>query len=146
MPWQHEYSVVVPDVTKEQIWQVWKDVNNWHQWDPDIEFARMNAPFETGGTFMLKPKGGPRVKLELASVEPLRSYTDFTRFPLAQMYGIHEMRDTDRGLEIRCRIRVQGPLTLLWRKLVAEGVARGLEEQTRKMVEYAKAREHHGRN
>jgi len=33
---------------------------------------------------------------------------------------------------------VSGPLGFLWRKLVAEGVAAGIEDQTRRMIERAR--------
>ncbi|MEP6619307.1 MAG: SRPBCC family protein [bacterium] len=143
MTWEREYTVVVPDVTRAEIWNAWRDVNGWHRWDTDIEYARMDGPFEAGQQFTLKPKGGPRVQITFERVEPMVAYTDFTRFPLARMWGIHEMHETERGLELRCCIRVTGPLSFLWRKLVAEGVVNGLEQQTRQLIAYVHERRQH---
>ena len=61
--------------------------NNWHRWDKDIEFARMSDPFREGSRFQLRPKGGPTVAISFLRTEPLRGYTDLTKFPLARMYG-----------------------------------------------------------
>ena len=41
------------------------------------------------------------------------------------------------ALEIRATMRIEGPLALLWRKLVAEGVAKGMPAQTEQLVEKA---------
>ncbi len=140
MSWEQSYAVVAEGVTPEAIWDVWKDVDHWHLWDADIEFARLKGPFEAGSKFVLKPKGGPTVNLQFIEVKPLTSYTDFTTFPFAKMYGIHTMRPTGKGLEIACCIRVTGPLAFVWRKLVAEGVARGLERQTQELIAHARVR------
>lgn len=141
MAWEKTHTIKVKGIVKGQIWRVWEDVNQWHLWDTDIEFARMDGAFQTGNVFRLKPKGGPQVKIRLVRVEKDRAFTDVTRFPLAKMYGIHEMNDTREGLEIRHTVRVEGPLGFLWKKIVAEKVAAGLEEQAQKMIERAKALE-----
>ncbi|MEP6730457.1 MAG: SRPBCC family protein [bacterium] len=143
MSWQREYTTIVPGITREEVWNAWQDVNNWHRWDTDLDYARLDGPFATGSRFTLKPKGGPRVQIEFERVEPLNAYVDLTHFPLARMWGIHEMHDTSDGLALRCCIRIEGPLSFLWRKIVAEGVVNGLEKQTRQLVAYIHARREH---
>ena len=117
---------------------MWQDVNQWHQWDTDIEYAQLGQPFTAGSQFLLKPKAGPKVKIVLVKVEPEKAFTDLTRFPLAKMYGIHEMSETNDGLEVTHTVRIEGPLSFLWRRIVAEKVAAGLEEQAEKMVQRAR--------
>jgi hypothetical protein len=138
MAWEKVHKISVQKVAKEQIWRVWEDVNQWHLWDSDIEFARIEGPFEVGGSFILKPKGGPKVKISLLKVQPKVAFTDVTTFPLAKMYGIHEMRETKEGLEVSHTVRIEGPLSFLWKKIVAEKVASGLEEQAQKMIQRAR--------
>lgn len=99
MAWEKTHTVKTQNLSKGLLWKVWQDVNNWHTWDTDIEYARLEQPFAVGNTFLLKPKGGPKVKIKLLKVESHRSFTDLTSFPLAKMYGIHEMRETKDGLE-----------------------------------------------
>ncbi len=141
MSWEKSHVCVVNGVSPEQIWQTWAEINRWHEWDPDIEYARTSMPFEEGSTFELKPRGGPKVQITLHKVEPLKGFTDVTRFPLARMYGVHEMVRVPDGLEIRHTMRVEGLLSFLWRKLVAENVAAGLEDQAQRMIEAAKRKE-----
>jgi hypothetical protein len=44
------------------------------------------------------------------------------------------MVDVRERLEIRNTTRVEGPLAWVWRKVVAEGVADSLPEQTSRLV------------
>src|SRR5690242_11427836 len=131
MAWEKTHKLVVKDkdIDKSKLWRTWENVNDWHTWDTDIEYAKLNEPFAVGSCFLLKPKGGPQVKIRLTKVQPESAFTDVTSFPLAKMYGLHQMRDTDHGLEITHTVRIEGPLSFLWRKIVAEKVAAGLEEQ-----------------
>lgn len=136
--WKKTYSEKVSGVTAEQVWRVWADVDRWHTWQSDTEYAKLAGPFEAGTYFLLKPKGGPRVTIDLVDVRPNEGFKDQTRFPLAKMVGEHEFIRHDDGLEIKTTVSVRGPLSFVWRKIVAEGVAAGLKDQTRELVERAR--------
>jgi Polyketide cyclase / dehydrase and lipid transport len=135
--WTKSHSVVTKAVTKEQMWKLLSDVNNWHTWDTDIEFAKMEGTFEQGNRFLLKPKGGPKVNIELIEVvEPLR-FTDMTKFPLAKMYGEHAFEDTKDGLKITTTMKVEGILGFLWRKIVAQDIVNALPEEMENQIKLA---------
>jgi uncharacterized protein YndB with AHSA1/START domain len=135
--WSRTHSDSVRGVKAERVWQVWTDVNRWHTWQPDIEYARLEGDFAPGNRFSLKPRGGPKVNIEIITAVPNQRFTDLTRFPGARMYGDHEFIVRDDALEIRTTMRVEGPLAFLWRKLVAEGVAKGMQAQTAQLVQKA---------
>ena len=135
--WSKTYSKKVRGVKMEGIWRVWADVNQWHIWQKDLEYAKLDGEFKVGNTFVLKPKGGPRINIKLIQVEPGKAFTDLTRFPMAKMYGMHEFIVHGDELEIRTSMRIEGPLSFLWRKLVGEGVANSLQEQTDNLIERA---------
>jgi hypothetical protein len=71
-------------------------------------------------------------------VKPDALFVSLTRFPLARMYDLHELLDHGDELEIQSTIRIEGLSSFLWRKLVAENVAKGLEDQTDKLIERAR--------
>ena len=119
----------------EQVWKVWTDLNQWHTWQSDIEYAKLEGDFKVGKTFLLKPKGGPKVNIEIIEVETNRLFTDLTRFPGAKMYGSHEFVVHGDELEIKTTMSIEGPLSFIWRKIVAEDVANGMEEQTNNLIE-----------
>jgi hypothetical protein len=136
--WSKTYSKKVKGLNAEQVWRVWTDINQWHTWQSDIEYAKLEGEFKVGNTFLLKPRGGPKVKIELIKVEPNRVFTDLTRFPLARMYGSHEFVIHGDELEIKTAMSIEGLLSFLWRKLVAEDVANGMREQTENLIQKAK--------
>ena len=92
--WIKSYSKTFKDIKKEQIWKLWSDVDQWHLWNPGIEFAHLEGPFKEGSFFVLKPKDVKPVRIQLTEVVKNKIYTDCTKFPGATMYGCHEMEET----------------------------------------------------
>lgn len=136
--WQSKYEKVYPGITKESIWRAWSDVASWPQWDSETELTSISGSFKVGTKFMLKPKGGPKISLQLIEVNPLSDFTDVTRFPFAKMFDTHAMEETAEGLKIISIIRVEGPLGWFWRKVVAEGVAAGAARQIESLAKFVK--------
>ncbi|MBN9298041.1 MAG: SRPBCC family protein [Filimonas sp.] len=136
--WTRSYSIVAKDVTGEQMWRLFADVNNWHTWDDGIESTCMNGAFEKGNHFILKPKGGPKVKVDLLETTENKSFLDVTRFPLAKMYDNHTFEETPEGLKITNTISVTGILSFLWIKLVAQNIVNALPADIPKQVAAAK--------
>ncbi|HTE45184.1 MAG TPA: SRPBCC family protein [Gemmatimonadaceae bacterium] len=136
--WQATHEATFPGLDKAAVWAAWADVDRWHEWDTDIEFARADDGFRAGGRFVLKPKGGPRVQIGILRADPLAGYTDVASFPLAKMYGVHDMVDTPHGLKLSITIRVEGPLAGLWRRLVAQKVADEAPHQMQSLAAWAR--------
>jgi len=135
--WTKSYSVETKEATKEQMWKLFADVNNWHKWDTGIEYAKMEGKFEKGNHFELKPKGGPKVKIQLVETIENKKFVDFTKFPLAKMYGEHVFEETPNGLKITTTMRVEGLLSFLWVKLVAKNIADGLPNEMPEQIKFA---------
>lgn len=136
--WSTTYSHRVSGVSGQRVWEVWTDVERWPSWQDDVEYAQLEGGFEKGTVIWFKPRRGPKVRLELTEVQPPTRFVDVTRFPLARMVDAHELVDTGGELEIRNTLTMEGPLARVWRKLVGEGVARSLPEQTNRLVEQAR--------
>lgn len=135
--WTKSHSITTKSVTKEQLWRLFSDVNNWHTWDESIEFAKMEGAFEAGNYFILRPKGGPNVKIQLVKTIENQQFTDLTRFPLAKMYGDHRFEETPDGLKLTTTMTVKGLLGFLWVKLVAQKIADGLPADLETQVKAA---------
>ena len=138
MAWEKTYKFKVQGLQKEQIWKVWENVNEWNTWDQDVEFTKLEGSFKEGAQFILKPKGGPQVQLMVTNLKWMKTFTDRAHFLGATMDGIHELHETPEGLEIIHTIRIDGPLSFIWRKLVAENVAHGIPEQTERLLQKAR--------
>jgi hypothetical protein len=137
--WTKSYSTTVKGIDVDRLWRIWTDVDAWHTWQTDLDYAKLEGGFAAGATFLLKPKGGPRVRIALQTVEPNQRFVDLTRFPLARMYGDHQFVVRGDAIEIRTTVRVEGPLGWVWRKLVGEGVVASLPTQTQGLITRARA-------
>lgn len=135
--WSQSHTLVTKEATKEQMWKLFADVNNWHAWDNGIEYAKLDGKFEKGNHFLLKPKKGPKIKIELYETIPNRKFVDLTHFPLAKMYGEHTFEDTPEGLKLTVTMRVSGVLGFLWKKIVAQDIVDHLPEEMQNQVRVA---------
>lgn len=135
--WTKSHSITTKEATKEQLWKLFADVNNWHKWDEGIEYARMTGKFEKGNHFILKPKGGPKVKIQLLETIENKKFVDCTTFPLAKMTGTHTFEETSNGLKITTTMTVTGLLAFLWVKIVAQKIVDGLPVEMIEQVKYA---------
>ena len=135
--WIKSHTIVTKSATREQMWHLFADVNDWHRWDDGIEYARIEGEFKAGNHFLLKPKGSPEVKIHLVETQENQKFVDETRFPLATMNGTHTFETTSEGLRITTTMSMKGPLGFLWRKLVAQGIVDGLPGEMEKQVAYA---------
>src|ERR1043165_7597767 len=112
--WIKSFSNVYSGVTKDSVWEIWADVNNYVKWHDDLDYCKMDGQFVVGNHFMLKPKGAPAVKIEIIELDKNKRFVDCTSFIGAKMYDIHELEDTDAGLRITSTIKVTGLLSFLW--------------------------------
>jgi hypothetical protein len=135
--WTKSHSIVTKEVTKEQMWKLFADVNNWYNWDKGIEFAKLEGKFEKGNFFILRPKGGPDVKVELLETIENNSFLDVTKFPLAKMYDSHTFEETNDGLKITNTISMKGLLGFFWVKIVAQKIADALPTDMQEQIKAA---------
>ena len=137
--WTRTHSIVTKAVTKEQMWKLFADVNNWQTWDEGIEFAKLEGKFEKGNHFLLRPKGGPNVKVELLETVENKKFLDVTKFPLAKMYDEHLFEETGEGLRVTNTITVSGILGFFWVKIVAKKIADALPSDMQHQIKVASA-------
>lgn len=137
--WVKSYSKVYPGVKKEDIWRLWADVNNWPKWDKELEYCKLEKPFISGSQFILKPLGGPKVKITLSEVIINQKFTDYCKFFGATMYDAHELKETSEGLCITNTISVIGPLRFIWVNLIAKNVAKSVPKHMDTLVDLARS-------
>lgn len=135
--WERTYSKTTNAVTAGQMWRLYADVGSWHEWDSAIQYARLEGDFRQGNFYILKPKKGPQVRIELTETEENRRFVDVTRFPGAYMTGVHLFEETSDGLKITTTMRMTGILGFLWRLLIAQGIVDALPQKTERQISHA---------
>ncbi|MBD2768370.1 SRPBCC family protein [Hymenobacter sp. BT664] len=135
--WTKSHSIVTKDVTKEQMWALFADVNNWHTWDKGIEFAKLEGRFDSGNRITLRPNGGPTLKVDLIELIENKRFLVLTHFPFAKMYVEHRFEEVLEGLKITNSVSVKGLLGFIWVKLVAAKIAEALPQDTEQQIKGA---------
>ncbi len=126
------------NATKEQIWNLWTDVENWNQWDNQVEFSKLKGHFEKGVYGILKPTKGPESKFKLISVEKLKEFTTRASLPLTKMDFTHEINEKNGTLYITHGVKMTGLLTFLFSKIIGQKIINELPNAMKKLSEMAK--------
>lgn len=56
------------------VWRVWSDVNQWPQWNPDMNESRLDGPLKLGATGMINTKSGGKHDVVVTQYEDGRSF------------------------------------------------------------------------
>ncbi len=135
--WTAEHTVVT-DASKEAVWKVWADVENWKVWDQGVEWSRIEGGFRVGAKCILKPVGGPTTSAIITECQPLKRFVDVTSLPLAKMEFAHELWEKEDGLHITHRVTISGPLSFLFAQVIGKDAARDLPEAMDGLIRVAK--------
>jgi len=135
--WQAHFTTTT-DVPAENLYRAITDFNAWHRWDDGIEYTQLQGSPKIGSQFVLKPKGGPEVKITIEKMWPYE-VVDVAHLPLAKMRTIHKYERIGDTTHIKMQLQIWGPLGFVWRKLIGENQIKDAEQQTRALVEYARA-------
>ena len=84
--WQTQFSVET-SATVETIWQIFRDVGTWQNWNAGIESLQIHGPFATGTWFSMKPPGQDTLRSCLIEVRENECFVDETR--VGEQCGLH---------------------------------------------------------
>ena len=138
MSFKKSYSAIYSNITPEQIWSIWSNIEKRPLWDDDTEWAKIEGEFSKGNTFLFKPNNGPKLTMHITESTVNKSFTDSCKFPLAQLCGVHELKVLPDGLELTTTIIVKGLLAWFWARVVARGIVASLPHQTDLLVKVAR--------
>ncbi|HEY2896090.1 MAG TPA: hypothetical protein VGJ12_03050 [Gemmatimonadaceae bacterium] len=130
---------MLTDVPPQTLHRVITDVNSWSRWDAGLEYTRMDGAVRPGATFILKPKGGPKVSMSIDDAAAHR-LVDTAHLLGAKLRTTHEYIPTGSQTLVRFGIELWGPLALLWRKLLGESQIKEAPAQLAAFIAYARGR------
>lgn len=138
--WQQTYRQTFQGIDQKTVWSIWADVDHYEDWHDDLDYCRLHGEFVEDSYFVLKPSGAPEVKVHITELKPYYRFVDCTNFFGAKMFDIHECEATADGVTITSTVKVTGPLSRLWVKLVAKNVADSAEKEMHALVALARQR------
>jgi uncharacterized protein YndB with AHSA1/START domain len=128
------------DVPAAKLYDAIADIARWPDWDGDIEATTHDGATAPGSPFSLKPKGGPKVSMEIVEATAPARFVDLARLPLGRMRTSHVFTPDADGTRIDVKIEVWGFLGFLWDRVVARKQAAGAADQTQAFLAYAASR------
>lgn len=131
-------NTIKADTSKEKIWQIWSDVENWNKWDKDVEWSKIENDFSTGKKGILKPAGGPKSKFIFTEVTINKSFTTQSSLPLTKVNFIHTMEEKNGELFLTHSVVFSGFLSFIFAKLIGEKLSKGLPSAMKNLIELAK--------
>lgn len=99
-------SVISNKITCEEVWNVWKDVNNWPSWDKGLETCKLEGKFAVGESFSLKPINAPMsLTTTILEIKENSMFKDSTKMPLGTIEVTHEVIKTNEGVKLTHSIK-----------------------------------------
>lgn len=86
--------------TKENIWALWIDVNNWNKWDCGIQKSKILTEFKINESFFLTPQGSDEISIKITSVTVNREFSDEVLLPFGSLRNIHVINKTGDDLSV----------------------------------------------
>ncbi len=132
--WRHQYAIQT-DLPVDALWPVLANIAGWPAIDKNIESLVLDGPPASGTTFMLQPRGGPKLRFTIGTFRAPNSYSDICHLFGASMTTAHHLDLLPNGsTRIGITIEITGILSWFWARAVGKRHADGLAEQTRRFV------------
>lgn len=117
-----------------QIWRVFEDVENWKSWDYEVEFSRMNGPFEAGTRGQLKMQQSPKLETQLTYVDPLKKFVLEAKLLFATAVMTHTIARVDGKTQVTFQTDIRGPFTLLYARMIGGSIKKKTPAEMERML------------
>jgi hypothetical protein len=123
MNFQHSVNIAAKPA---DIFNLYANVDGWPKWDPEVIESSIDGAFTSGAVGMIKPKGGPKSKIELIEVKPNEAFKIQCKLPLCVMTFGHELVSEGATTTATHRVTFTGLLAPLFGRLIGTGIQKTL--------------------
>lgn len=128
---------VETEATPTQIWRVWQDVENWKNWDQEIELSRIDGPFQTGTTGCTKFVGTPLFKTLLTQVEPLKLVVQEAYLSFAKVVSCQSMSQVAGKTQVTFQVEIRGLLSFFFACMLGRFIKKKIPVEMEEMIKKA---------
>lgn len=123
------------DLTPDALYAAITAIDRWPEWGDDLERTEAPASLSSGASFMLRPKGGPNVRMTVVEATRPRCFTDRAHLFLGTMMTMHLFERAKDGTgqmvtRVTVEISVHGPLGFFWDRIIARKQAAEMAKAT----------------
>jgi hypothetical protein len=123
MNFQHAVNIAAKPA---DIFKLYANVAEWPKWDPEVIESSLSGAFAAGAVGSIKPKGGPKSKIELTEVKPNVGFTVRCKLPLCVMTFGHELVAKGATTTATHSVSFTGFLAPLFGRLIGTGIQKTL--------------------
>jgi Polyketide cyclase / dehydrase and lipid transport len=107
----YEYSHTVETTAPTQaVWDLWRDVSRWTEWDSSLESVTLDGPFTAGSSGTMVIPGQPPIAFTLTDVREGAGFTDETSIPGALLRFDHAVEALGEGrARVTHSVVIEGP-------------------------------------
>jgi len=134
-----EYRINI-NRTADAIFSIYKDVDSWAKWDPDIEAVALQGAFTAGTRGWLKPVGAPKTKTLMIAVNEPTSFIVESKLPLCTMRFEHELISQGNSTDVIHRVLFSGPLATVFSRIIGHKINKNIENTMQGLKRYAESR------
>lgn len=129
---------IITDISKEKIWEIWSDVENWNKWDKDVKWSNINNTFSIWEIWFLKPTNGPKSKFVFTEVTTNKSFTTQSKLPLTKIEFIHKIDEKNGQIYLTHSIVFSWFLSSIFFKLIWEKLSEWIPNSMNNLIDFAK--------
>ncbi|GIB53803.1 hypothetical protein VCSRO187_3627 [Vibrio cholerae] len=122
-----ENSILVK-ASRSQVYQLYRDVENWKEWDQEVKASKISSEFQEGCSGFLTPSKGPTAKIKIVKVCQDVSFTVVSKLPFCCMCFEHELIDEGNLTRVIHRVLFSGKLRFLFGFLIGNQIKKGLPQ------------------
>ena len=137
---------IVASASPATIFQIYQEVDNWSQWDPDTKSSTLNNGLTLGSKGSLTPTKGNTVPMIITAVRENESFTATSKTVLFHMDFVHELMSVVGGTKIVHRVKISGLLKPLLALILRPQIERGLPVTLQRLKAQAEMIEHTNTN
>jgi uncharacterized protein YndB with AHSA1/START domain len=107
--WTHEHTADTA-TSREALWRVLRDLDQWATWDTSMEWVRLQGPFQVGSQVTMKPKGQDPITSVIVEASENRRYADQTDLGEVTLRFSHTLEPlAGGGTRVTHRLQITGP-------------------------------------
>jgi hypothetical protein len=111
---------VLTTASPEKVWDIWKDVKNWKNWEEVLVDSKITGDFETNAKGVLISEQGPKAKFKISACTPFFTYTVDTQLPFAHLYIRRLIGYHNKKTMITNEVWMEGPLSSFWWRFIGQ--------------------------
>ncbi|HEX4838985.1 MAG TPA: SRPBCC family protein [Rhabdochlamydiaceae bacterium] len=125
--------------TPIQIWKIWEDAENWKTWDQEIEFSRIDGPFQAGTTGCTKFAKTPVIKTLLTKIELHKLVVQEAYLSFAKVISYQSMSQMAGMTRVTFQVEIKGPLSFFYSCMLGRFIKKKIPREMEEMLKRVEA-------